>query len=434
MNLISAEVASLGKDPNRLSWGMSCKSIRGCNFHHSILERTMLWNDPESLRRLRVWQHHVGYKLKGLEFARALGVETAKVYDCVARPDEFKAAQLHVGYVAKPVDGFSSQDVFVVKHGEIANKSMDPKSNWKRGFMVEELIQHFDNISGLADYKFLMFGRKIGAVLVVSGRLQSSACPNCETCRVWVDENFERLDSWGCTNMNICGIMNNHKVVKYRSQKSGNKFVPCPDEIVVKLRPPFWDKMVNDARTLGVSVGVAMRVDFFASSRGPLLSEFTPFPTHGTVACVITQRSSIIDHCILDRAWNHLYLAEKTARKLEAEYDTFLHRKDLLPFRNFINQMGSALCNSTFPDFLPKSCRHLVQIPVNNGTVSFLEAIRTITCDISLESQTRKDIIASLYELPYPEESYLVVKKTQRKRCPSPVKSGQFCPDLPFAI
>ena len=45
--------------------------------------------------------------------------------------------------------------------------------------------------------------------------------------------------------------------------------------------PDCWDEMLEDVRNLGRSLGCFMRIDMFATDKGPVFGEFTPTPEGG---------------------------------------------------------------------------------------------------------------------------------------------------------
>ena len=45
--------------------------------------------------------------------------------------------------------------------------------------------------------------------------------------------------------------------------------------------PDCWDDMLEDVRNLGRSLGCFMRIDMFATDKGPVFGEFTPTPEGG---------------------------------------------------------------------------------------------------------------------------------------------------------
>uniref|UniRef100_A0A6S8BZ69 Uncharacterized protein n=1 Tax=Aureoumbra lagunensis TaxID=44058 RepID=A0A6S8BZ69_9STRA len=425
LKLMTASTAANISNPNLLVWRNDCKANtkRKCNYHQSVLDRTLLWNNRKHLIRTKTWQHHVGYKLRGYEFARSMDVLTPRVIGCVQNitegvnpfPDTRQA------YVLKPVDGFASRGVSLVLQGRAPDYSMYANKTWIRGFFAEEVVRHYSRTTRLSEYKFFMFGGICGGILIISGNR------TIRQCRAWINENFERVDRFGCTRMNVCGFQSiGKKKVKYLTK---DRFPPCDDEFVSRLRPPFWDEMVNQARRLSSALGVFMRIDLFASTKGPVLGEFTPFPMHGGVACITRAH----DVCMLDYAWDMIYEQELERRKLQGKDDP------LAPIRSFLETVPD-LCEESAKarahSEIPASCAmHVDAFPAVPATLA--GAIRQIACnkDNKTDPTRVRELWDSLFKLPYVEESVRVVKKTQRRHCDKPpLVNDTLCPKIPFAI
>lgn len=295
---------------------------KGEDYLVKLRERKRRWQNGTMSQ---IWQSAVDDKLIGYIYARSIGVRTPSVLWCNSRgytalplrwPKEWGCC-----FVIKPVYGYNDIGVMIVENGvdrftgwplrgrEDAMKIVRYKE-WievramSRTFIVETLIrgdQATFNSSAPTDYKFLVFGSTIGGVAVIGGRKSMAAC------LAWFDHNYSRQDRLGCA-CSKTAMRELHRCT-YRH---------CP--IGVPARPKLWPKMVRTASRLGELLGVHMRIDLFASSKGVVLGEFTPWHANGKTHCVVNVIKKSVrtpsgrgvlpsyDTCELGRLWNRFTL------------------------------------------------------------------------------------------------------------------------------
>lgn len=226
-------------------------------------------------RRKRWWVNgedhefkHIAEKLQGQEFIESLGLATPERYfvgDRVESIPEF--SDLPEKFVIKPSRGWSSNNVFVLNKGRnmldgkkwsrdeiVAFISSQPlvNENPKTKLMIEEYLVHWSEEDKIAnDYKFFMFGSEIAYVSII----ERNDGKKMKSNRFWnVNENWELIDFQ---------IMKSQVPEKHPPEK-----------------PDCWNEMCEMAIEIGSKLNMFMRVDLYATSRGPVFGEFTPQP-HG---------------------------------------------------------------------------------------------------------------------------------------------------------
>jgi hypothetical protein len=118
--------------------------------------------------------------------------------------------------------------------------------------MIEEYLEDWNSPDSIPfDYKFHMFGEKCAHITIIE-RLSNN---NSKENKFWnVTEDWEALP-----------------IQFVRTQIPQETLPPKPD---------CWDELCESAKKLGSELGIFMRIDFFATTRGAVFGEFTPQP-HG---------------------------------------------------------------------------------------------------------------------------------------------------------
>jgi glycosyltransferase involved in cell wall biosynthesis len=216
-----------------------------------------------------VWQKKLSPKLAGRDYVEQLGMKVPKLYWKGEDVEEMPLFnQLPNKFVLKPEKGWSSNNVYCMKDGEdiLTHKSYDREAlvaalvndkfvaENKPTIMIEELLEPEEKqrSDGLPrDFKFYCFGDEIAMVHVAL--LKSE---------IYKEKNEHHYYT---PDFRIIGqrIMDN--------RKQGT--VPIE-------RPDCWDEMVTTVRAIGRELGIYMRIDMFATTRGAVFGEFTPTP-HG---------------------------------------------------------------------------------------------------------------------------------------------------------
>ena len=209
----------------------------------------------------------IAEKLAGREYAMAQGVKVPELYytcDRIEKLPDFN--QFPENFVIKPSRGWSAQNVFALRSGlnlldekmwsreEIVDFIMPQPMNDKpkTKIIVEEFLQSWDGDYRIPlDYKFHMFGDQISFISIV----ERNSNVNTKNNRYWfVDGDWKPLAG---------------QVMKTQ--------VHDEEPLVI---PDCADELVSTAKLLGKSVGVFMRIDLYATTRGAVFGEFTPQP-HG---------------------------------------------------------------------------------------------------------------------------------------------------------
>ncbi len=197
-------------------------------------------------------------KVEGANLARSLGVSIPDVLWRLPEAKRLRDVELPTNFVLKPERGHSSCGVFIIRDGvdQFSGQRLDIDALVTKAaqasdgpFLVEELLTNFDRNPGIPyDYKFFCFGAKVAAIQVIdrNGGLGGKMTRSWSLGPDWRPLPFH-LHSSGRSD---CG--------------------PAPI-------PPFADEMVAVASSMGAQLGVFMRIDLFATTRGPVFGEFEPF-------------------------------------------------------------------------------------------------------------------------------------------------------------
>jgi glycosyltransferase involved in cell wall biosynthesis len=216
-----------------------------------------------------VWQKKLSAKIAGRNYAEELGM---KVPDLYWKGDNLQDIppfhQLPNKFVLKPEKGWSSNNVYCMKEGEdvLTHKSYDRDAlitalkddkfvaENKPTIMIEELLEPEKKQSsdGLPrDFKFYCFGDEIAMVHIA---LRKSEIHKERNEHHYYTPDFRIIEQ---------------KVMEKRDQGT----VPIE-------RPDCWDEMIEAVQAIGRELGIYMRIDMFATSKGAVFGEFTPTP-HG---------------------------------------------------------------------------------------------------------------------------------------------------------
>ena len=271
-------------------------------------QRTRRWSKPVGRT---LWPFSINNKLLGYLFALSVGVRTPQILFCSRSLAGLPAAWPRAWgrrFAVKPLFGTNSRGVVLVNNGidvmsgRPARGRADVEKiyadrSWQqlergRTIYVEELVSSSspwssEKPSPPDDFKFLTFGRNVGAAYVATGRGSN------DYCIAWVDAAFRRVDRAGCA--------------RTRSSSTSPGFLGPPPERSPSCgavrRPPGWDALLGAARKLGRAIGVHYRVDLLYGRQGVVLSEFTPLPFAGKFHCANPRANGSVDACHLGRLW-----------------------------------------------------------------------------------------------------------------------------------
>jgi len=179
--------------------------------------------------------------------------------------DDKRLRTLPETFVLKSSVGYSAKQVFPIKRGKnvftgraqsieeilVALRADSFVSNQKHSLIVEELIQDEFDYNIPLDYKFYMFGAQIAAIQVIERPSKSQS----EQSHYFYDEDFHPIP------IQILPVRKSRDVF----QKSRH-----------------FDDMKRAAITLGRSLNMFMRIDFYTSREGFYFGEFTPTPEGGS--------------------------------------------------------------------------------------------------------------------------------------------------------
>ena len=206
---------------------------------------------------------HLGGKREGQEYMQALGYQVPETYAVLNRITDLPELSSLPPYVLiKPDKGYSAKNVYAVENGRnlFDNSPMsraDIIASVGKGstetFVVEELLRHFDGRRGLpCDYKFNCFGDQVASILVIE---RNSLTRKSENRYWYLSADWEQMPF-----------------------RVNTDFYP---ERTLPPKPDCLDEMFALVRDVGARLNCYVRIDLYATPRGPVFGEFTAFPTMG---------------------------------------------------------------------------------------------------------------------------------------------------------
>jgi glycosyltransferase involved in cell wall biosynthesis/lipopolysaccharide biosynthesis regulator YciM len=236
-------------------------------FSERIISRNNRWWGAD---KVAPWQSKLSEKLAGSEWAKRLDVSTPELIwvgnDLNKIP---KLATLPKQIVIKPSKGFSSNNVLCLKNGtnlldgrewndELIQEQYGSDkflSKAKPKWIVEELLKPEDWSEDEIiprDWKFYCFGGKVALIHVV---LRSFNEEIFQTSHHYFTPDLRQLKTQ---------VKESHSIHK--------------DPLYF---PECWDEMIKQVRLLGRELNCFMRIDMYATNKGPVFGEFTPTPDGG---------------------------------------------------------------------------------------------------------------------------------------------------------
>ena len=209
------------------------------------------------------WVKSLAGKSEGIAYMAALGHAVPQTYARLSRISDLPdLTNLPDRYVVKPERGYSSKGVYPMRDGvnlfdrrhmsredivtDIGRDSTAPH-------IVEELLENFDGRIGAPyDYKYYCFGSQVAMILVMERNSVHKISHNRIWCRGADWEKFPFRISW-----------DQHP------------------ELMAPPRPPFLDEMTDIVRAVAGQLNIFVRIDMYATTRGPVFGEFTAFPSMG---------------------------------------------------------------------------------------------------------------------------------------------------------
>jgi TupA-like ATPgrasp len=211
----------------------------------------------------------VSSKTDGAAYMQSLGYSVPKVYGIYPSLDQIpKFEDLPRNVVLKPTDGWSGAGVFLLRDGvDVFSKqrlSRDAliqvaksysgagRSGINGPWIAEELLDNFDRRRGKAyDHKFYCFGPKVVAIHII----------NRKSRRLHENEHWARDPDWRPLPIRL-------------------RWGWYPEPLPLP-RPPFLNEMLKMASDAGGRLNAFLRIDMYATSRGPVFGEFTGYPNGG---------------------------------------------------------------------------------------------------------------------------------------------------------
>ncbi len=229
---------------------------------------------PFSLRirnRHRRWRHEgqshplnaLRGKREGQDYMRDLGYQVPQVYAALDHiADLPELSDLPSRIIVKPNRGHSVRNVFALENGHcLINETPLSRADiiakigeaGSQPFLVEELLQNHDGRRGLPyDYKFNCFGDKVASINVIERNSLTDEALN----RYW----YLTAD-W------------THQPFRVNTSHYHERSLPP--------KPACLEDMFALVRDVGSRLNCFVRIDLYATTRGPVFGEFTAFPHMG---------------------------------------------------------------------------------------------------------------------------------------------------------
>ena len=217
------------------------------------------------------WQGQISEKSAGLRWAKQQGIQTPKILWSSEKLSEIPSlSDLPKRVVIKPSKGFSANNVLcldnrvnvldnIVWTDELIQQKFNSDEFLKRVkpvWMVEEFLKP-ESLSEdekiPRDWKFYCFGDQIALIHVV---LRNSTVDKYANVHHYFTPDLRQFQRRICSSR------------------------PVPAEPL--FFPQCWDEMVKQVKMLGKKLGCFMRIDMYATDKGPVFGEFTPTPEGGT--------------------------------------------------------------------------------------------------------------------------------------------------------
>jgi hypothetical protein len=259
-NFITKFITNNGRFPARIRkrhkifWSdPEAENIRNMIMDHSLpIDQ---WQDVPN------WQRKLSNKFNAREFAKLNGCQVPDLYWKGRNIDEVDFNSLPPYYVIRPTIGHSSKNVFIMDNGFnlFDQKNYTPdliraelknaiSKHAKLEFLFEEFVRTEDGRYEIPnDYKFLCFNGEVASIVVID-----RVSPKMGYSHFY-DEHWNKM-----------------KKLHYR--------YPGKEE---QVKPACFDQMLAQAKQLSKAYGIFIRLDFYATNRGPVFGEFTPTPGMG---------------------------------------------------------------------------------------------------------------------------------------------------------
>jgi glycosyltransferase involved in cell wall biosynthesis len=224
------------------------------------------WAGPQSAP----WQGQLSEKSTGLLWAKQQGIQTPQVLWSGDNLSEIPPlSSLPKRVVIKPSKGFNANNVLCLENGvnilddvvwsdariqqELTSSKFSKRV--KPIWTVEELLKP-ESLSEdekiTRDWKFYCFGDEIALIHVV---LRNSTVDKSSNVHHYFSSDLRQFQRRICST------------------------IPVPDEPL--YFPQCWDEMIKQVKMLGKKLGCFMRIDMYATDKGPVFGEFTPTPECG---------------------------------------------------------------------------------------------------------------------------------------------------------
>ena len=171
--------------------------------------------------------------------------------------------------------------------------------------MVEKFLPHDSSAATPTlptEYKFHMFGDKIGAVSAIYHR--GTSCP----CYAEFDEEFNRLDKYGCFEPGAPeqrnGVCHDIDFDAGAANVGPVKGFDICDDPLPDIPECIWNDMMYAAKEMGGLIGVYTRVDLFVSDNTVYVQEFSHNHNGGLRHCWSRRHETgCIDSCFMGEYW-----------------------------------------------------------------------------------------------------------------------------------
>ncbi|MFV8279931.1 ATP-grasp fold amidoligase family protein [Christiangramia marina] len=233
---------------------------------HLIEDKFDRQHSMETWKNIENWQRRLENKYNAKQFALKFGCKVAKLY-WHGKKEDFENLDINnlpENYIIKPLFGESSKNIFLMKNGcnLFDSKEYTPKSLRNEinalfnsqddlEIIIEEFIPNENGDFVIPDdYKFYCFN---GTILFLQVNKRKGI-------------NKDRITFY-------------NEDWKFIKRKILNEKAASIKKIDVP--PSCLKEMVEDVKKLSEVYGLFVRIDFYATAKGPVFGEFTATPRRG---------------------------------------------------------------------------------------------------------------------------------------------------------
>lgn len=276
---------------------------------------------PQPIFDAGYWFPYLDDRAAAYAYTISQGFPAPQLFCCVSTVEQIGImCPLPSSFVIRATNSHSNEGIFVFPNGfgnlehlsqmnmtlqDVANKINEMPTPPEK-ILVESFVNAGTPEAPAlpTEYKFHVFNGEIGAVTVIMNR-----GTDCE-CYAEVDMDLNRLDKNGCFVPSVPMGENLDGDMCYDVDKdagSKNPYTIKGMDFCGKLDDPpacVWEDMKTIAITLGMKIGVYMRIDMFVdASNNVYVQEYTANHNGGLRHCTSKDENGCLNSCFMGQLW-----------------------------------------------------------------------------------------------------------------------------------